>query len=57
MWWLTKYGAVKNNFTYFRASDLSRKKKSKISRDLQGQIRGKMGRFCGGKVKIRGKIG
>ena len=29
-----------------RASDISRKK-SKISRDFQGQIRGKIGRFCG----------
>ena len=39
-----------------RASDISRKK-SKISRDFQGQIRGKIGRFCGKKVKIRGTIG
>ena len=31
-------------------------KKSKISRDFQGQIRGKIGRFRGKKVKIRGKI-
>ena len=29
-----------------RASDISRKK-SKISRDFQGQIRGKISRFCG----------
>ena len=34
-----------------------RGKKSKISRDFQGQIRGKIGQFCGKKVKIRGKIG
>ena len=34
-----------------------RGKKSKISRDFQGQIRGKIGRFCGKKVKIRSKIG
>ena len=34
-----------------------RGKKSKISRDFQGQIRGKIGRFRGKKVKIRGKIG
>ena len=33
-----------------------RGKKSKISRDLQGQIRGKIGRFRGRKVKIRRKI-
>ena len=39
-----------------RASDISRKK-SKISRDFQGQIRGKIGRFRGKKVKIRGTIG
>ena len=32
-------------------------KKSKISRDFQGQIRGKIGRFRGKKVKIRSKIG
>ena len=32
-------------------------KKSKISRDFQGQIRGKIGRFRGKKVKIRGTIG
>ena len=38
-----------------RASDISRKK-SKISRDFQGQIRGKIGRFHGKKVKIRRKI-
>ena len=31
--------------------------KSKISWDFQGQIRGKIGRFRGKKVKIRGKIG
>ena len=31
--------------TKTRASDISRKKKSKISRDFQGQIRGKIGRF------------
>ena len=30
----------------YRASDISRKK-SKISRDFQGQIRGKIGRFHG----------
>ena len=37
-----------------------RGKKGKISRDFQGQIRGKIGRFrdfCGRKVKIRRKIG
>ena len=34
-----------------------RGKKSKISRDFQGQIRGKIGEFRGKKVKIRGKIG
>ena len=34
-----------------------RGKKSKISRNFQGQIRGKIGRFRGEKVKIRGKIG
>ena len=34
-----------------------RGKKSKISRDFQGQIRGKIARFRGKKVKIRGKIG
>ena len=34
-----------------------RRKKSKISRDFQGQIRRKIGRFRGKKVKIRGKIG
>ena len=34
-----------------------RGKKSKISRDFQGQIRGKIGQFRGKKVKIRGKIG
>ena len=34
-----------------------RGKKSKISRDFQGQIRGKIGRFRRKKVKIRGKIG
>ena len=34
-----------------------RGKKSKISQDFQGQIRGKIGRFRGKKVKIRGKIG
>ena len=39
-----------------RASDISRKK-SKILRDFQGQIRGKIGRFRGKKVKIRGTIG
>ena len=39
-----------------RASDILRKK-SKISRDFQGQIRGKIGRFCRKKVKVRGKIG
>ena len=33
-----------------------RGKKSKISRDFQGQIRGKIDRFRGKKVKIRGKI-
>ena len=32
-------------------------RKSKISRDFQGQIHGKIGRFRGKKVKIRGKIG
>ena len=39
-----------------RASDISRKK-SKISRNFQGQIRGKIGRFRAKKVKIRGTIG
>ena len=34
-----------------------RGKKSKISWDFQGQIRGKIGRFRGKKVKIRGTIG
>ena len=38
-----------------------RGKKSKISRDFQGQIRGKIGRFrgifAGKKIKIRGTIG
>ena len=34
-----------------------RGKKSKISRDFQGQIRGKIGRFRGKKVKIHGTIG
>ena len=34
-----------------------RGKKSKISRDFQGQIRGKIGPFRGKKVKICGKIG
>ena len=33
-----------------------RGKKSKISRDFQGQIRGKIGRFRGRRVKIRWKI-
>ena len=37
-----------------RASDISRKK-SKFSRDFQGQIRRKIGRFRGKKVKICGK--
>ena len=37
---------------FVRASDISRKK-SKISRDFQRQIRGKIGRFHGRKVKIR----
>ena len=32
-------------------------KKSKISRDFQGQIRGKIGEIRGKKVKIRGQIG
>ena len=32
-------------------------KKMKISQDFQEQIRGKIGRFRGKKVKIRGKIG
>ena len=41
---------------WHRASDISRKK-SKISREFQGQIRGKIGRFRGKKVKIRSKIG
>ena len=36
---------------------LFRGKKSKILRDFQGQIRGKIGRFRGKKVKIRSKIG
>ena len=40
----------------YRASDISRKK-SKISRDFQGQICGKIGRFRGKKVKIRETIG
>ena len=34
-----------------------RGKKSKISRDFQGQIRRKIGRYPGKKVKIRRKIG
>ena len=34
-----------------------RGQKSKISRDFQGQIRRKIGRFRGKKVKIRGTIG
>ena len=34
-----------------------RRKKIKISRDFQGQIRGKIGRFRRKKVKIRGKVG
>ena len=34
-----------------------RGKKSKISQDFQGQIRGNIGQFRGEKVKIRGKIG
>ena len=38
-----------------RASDISRKK-SKISQDFHGQIRGKIGLFRGKKVKIRGKL-
>ena len=29
----------------------------KISQDFQGQIHGKISRFCRKKVKIRGKIG
>ena len=33
------------------------RRKSKISRDFQGQIRRKIGRFRGKKVKIRGTIG
>ena len=41
---------------WHRASDISRKK-SKISREFEGQIRGKIGRFRGKKVKIRSKIG
>ena len=45
-----------NVFAKVRASDISRKK-SKISWDFQGQIRGKIGRFRGKKVKIRSKIG
>ena len=40
----------------YRASDTLRKK-SKISRDFQVQICGKIGRFRGKKVKIHGKIG
>ena len=40
-----------------RASDISQKKKIKILRDSQGQIRGKIGRFRGKKVQICGKIG
>ena len=47
-------------FKIIRASDISRKK-SKISQDFQGQIRGKIGRFrgifAGKKVKFRGTIG
>ena len=42
---------------YFSGLLIFRGKKSKISRDFQGQIRGKIGRFRGKKVKIRGKIG
>ena len=45
-----------NVFVKVRASDISRKK-SKISWDFQGQIRGKIGRFREKKVKIRSKIG
>ena len=50
------WGQLRCFFSMYRASDISRKK-SKISRDFQGQIRGKIGRFRGKKVKIRGKIG
>ena len=48
-----------NSFTVANDSGLLifRGKKHKISRDFQGQIRGKIGRFRGKKVKIRSKIG
>ena len=42
-------GSHNQGFWYFA------KKKAKISRDFQGQIGGKIGRFRGKKVKIRGK--
>ena len=48
---------LKYSIPMTRASDISRKKNSKISRDFQGQIREKIGRFRGKKVKIRGTIG
>ena len=48
-------------FVYLAGLLIFRGKKSKISRDFQGQIRGKIGRFrgifAGKKVKIRGTIG
>ena len=40
------WGQLRCFFSMYRASDISRKK-SKISRDFQGQIRGKIGRFHG----------
>ena len=49
-------GIPTGNNTCTRASDISRKK-SKISQDFQGQIRGKIRRFRGKKVKIRWQIG
>ena len=48
---LTSYKIDTTGLLIFRG------KKSKILRDFQGQIRGKIGRFRAKKVKIRGKIG
>ena len=47
---------VDSTNTTDRASDISRKKR-KISRDFQRQIRRKIGQFRGKKVQICGKIG
>ena len=55
MWWLTKYGAAKNNFTYFRASDLSRKKKAKFRGIYRGKFAGKWANFAGKKSKFAEK--